>query len=160
MEILTCFVWCLLILFYYVIKMEIKQLKRFFFCLYFNPVWVETVLLRLYCECISEEIWFNEIQHVYCILVTSHFGYVELRITRSIYSIPFDFEITRLTCKWHHILTLILAIFLSWKCCLFLSLLHIFVHFRLDFIMEVNTMNPDQTAPLEAVWSGSILFAI
>ena len=38
MEILTCFVWCLLILFYYVIKMEIKQLKRFFFCLYFNPV--------------------------------------------------------------------------------------------------------------------------
>ena len=38
MGILTCFVWCLLILFYYVIKMEIKQLKRFFFCLYFNPV--------------------------------------------------------------------------------------------------------------------------
>ena len=25
-------------LFYYVIKIEIKQLKRFFFCLYFNPV--------------------------------------------------------------------------------------------------------------------------
>ena len=25
-------------LFYYVLKMEIKQLKRFFFCLYFNPV--------------------------------------------------------------------------------------------------------------------------
>ena len=38
MGIFTCFVWCLLILFYYVIKMEIKQLKRFFFCLYFNPV--------------------------------------------------------------------------------------------------------------------------
>ena len=38
MEILTCFVWCLLILFYYVIKMKIKQLKIFFFCLYFNPV--------------------------------------------------------------------------------------------------------------------------
>ena len=41
---------------------------------------------------------FNEIQHVYCILVTSHFGYVELWITRSIFSIPLDFEITRLTC--------------------------------------------------------------
>ena len=37
MKILTCFVWCFF-LFYYVIKMEIKQLKRFFFCLYFNPV--------------------------------------------------------------------------------------------------------------------------
>ena len=34
----------------------------------------------------------------YCTLVTSHFGYVELRITRSILSIPLDFEITRLTC--------------------------------------------------------------
>ena len=38
MELLTCFVGCLLILFYYVIKMKIKQLKIFFFCLYFNPV--------------------------------------------------------------------------------------------------------------------------
>ena len=38
MEILICFVWCLLILFYYVIKMKIKQLKIFFFCLYFNLV--------------------------------------------------------------------------------------------------------------------------
>ena len=87
-------------LFYYVIKIEIKRLKRFFFCLYFNPVLSRNSpsLLRLYCKCISQEIWFNEIQHVYCILVTSHFGYVELRITRSIFSIPLDFEITRLTC--------------------------------------------------------------
>ena len=99
MGILTCFVWCLLILFYYVIKMEIKQLKRFFFCLYFNPVLSRnSFTTRLYCKCISKEIWFNKIQHVYCILVTSLFGYVELRITRSIFSIPLDFEITRLTC--------------------------------------------------------------
>ena len=34
-----------------------------------------------------------------------------------------------------------------------LCLLHNYfqVHLRLDFIMEANTMNPDQTAPLEAV---------
>ena len=31
------------------------------------------------------------------------------------------------------------------------------VHFRLDFIMEANTVNPD---PRGAVWSESILFAI
>ena len=28
------------------------------------------------------------------------------------------------------------------------------------FIMEANTMNPDQTAPKEAVWSGSMSFTI
>ena len=33
------------------------------------------------------------------------------------------------------------------------------VYFRLEFIMEANTLNPDQT-PLGAVWSGSKLFAI
>ena len=27
----------------------------------------------------------------------------------------------------------------------------IYVHFRLDFIMEANIMNPDQTAPFGAV---------
>ena len=27
------------------------------------------------------------------------------------------------------------------------------------FIIEANTMNPDQTAPMGAVWSGSIVFA-
>ena len=33
----------------------------------------------------------------------------------------------------------------------FLCLLHIQVHFRLDFCMEANTMNPDQTDPLGGV---------
>ena len=47
-------------------------------------------------------------------------------------------------------------LFLPWKCCLFImSAACIQVHVRLDFIMEANTLNPDQT-----VWSGSILFAI
>ena len=32
------------------------------------------------------------------------------------------------------------------------------VHFKLDFIMEANNMDSDQTARLGAVWSGSILF--
>ena len=36
-------------------------------------------------------------------------------------------------------------IFVLKQLCLFLSQLHIFVHFKLDFIMEVNTMNPDQS---------------
>ena len=78
--------------------MEIKQLKRFFFSLYFNPVLrrnsFTTSVLQKY---IGGNL-VQRIQHVYCILVTSHFGYVELRITRSIFSIPLDFEITRLTC--------------------------------------------------------------
>ena len=47
-----------------------------------------------------------------------------------------------------------------WSEPLYVSAAYIQVHFRLDFIMEVNTMNPDQTAPFGAVWSGSILFAI
>ena len=29
-----------------------------------------------------------------------------------------------------------------------------------NFITEANTMNPDQNVPQEAVWSGSIKFAI
>ena len=33
----------------------------------------------------------------------------------------------------------------------FYILIHIQVHFRLDFIMEANIMKPDQTAPLGAV---------
>ena len=37
---------------------------------------------------------------------------------------------------------------------------YIQVHFRLDFIMKANTMNPDQAAHLGAVWSKFILFAI
>ena len=52
--------------------------------------------------------------------------------------------------------------FLSWKCnLLFKSVVYIQVHFRLDFVMEANTMNPDQTAAqMGAVWSRSMLFAI
>ena len=44
----------------------------------------------------------------------------------------------------------------------FLLLLHIYIqmHFRLPLVIDANTMNPDQTAPKEAVWSGFILFAI
>ena len=64
--------------------------------------------------------------------------------------------------------------FSSWKCCLLCtSAAYIKMHFRLHLIMEANTMNPDQiapieanimepdqTAPLGAVWSGFIEFAI
>ena len=40
--------------------------------------------------------------------------------------------------------------FLSWKCCLlFTSVAYIQKHLKPDFIMEANTMNPDQTAPKE-----------
>ena len=33
------------------------------------------------------------------------------------------------------------------------------MHFRLDFFMEANNMNPDQTASTEASLSGSTLFS-
>ena len=50
---------------------------------------------------------------------------------------------------------------LSCECRLiFTSAAYIQVHFRLNFIMEATTMNPDQTPPMEAVRSGSILFGI
>ena len=42
----------------------------------------------------------------------------------------------------------------------FLSAAYIQVHLRLGFILEANNMNPDQTAPLGAVWFGSILFEL
>ena len=74
-----------------VIKVAIKQTKMNFFCLHFNPVFsrnsLTTHLLQKYV-----------FEHVHHIGVTSHFAYVELRITRSIFAIPLDFEITRLTC--------------------------------------------------------------
>ena len=35
--------------------------------------------------------------------------------------------------------------------CFFTSAAYIQVHFRLDFIMEANTLNPNQMAPLRAV---------
>ena len=42
---------------------------------------------------------------------------------------------------------------------LFMSVAYMQVHFRLDFIMEENTMNPYQTTSKGAVWSRSIFFA-
>ena len=39
-------------------------------------------------------------------------------------------------------------------CCIYSNAL------QTNFIMEANTINPDQTVLLEAVWSGSILFAL
>ena len=49
------------------------------------------------------------------------------------------------------------TIFLSLKCCLlFMSAAYIQVQFRLDFNMEANNINPNQTA----IRSGSILLAI
>ena len=47
----------------------------------------------------------------------------------------------------YSILTLILQIFLSRKCCQLESLLHILKCTQANFIMEPNSMNPDQTAP-------------
>ena len=42
------------------------------------------------------------------------------------------------------------------KCCLlFTPTAYIQENFRLEFIMEVNTMNPDQTAPMEQSDLGS-----
>ena len=50
---------------------------------------------------------------------------------------------------------------LSWKCRMFVtSAAYTQMHFKNIFIMEANTMNPDQTAPKGAVWSGSIVFAL
>ena len=40
------------------------------------------------------------------------------------------------------------------------SAAYIQMHSTPNFIMEATIRNPDQTAPLGAVWSGSILFAI
>ena len=58
-------------------------------------------------------------------------------------------------------LTLILPLFLSCKCCLLITpVVYILVHLRLDFFMEADNMDLDQTAPLGAFSSGFILFAI
>ena len=53
-----------------------------------------------------------------------------------------------------------LIIFCYKKIVCLLCLLHIFKWTTENFYQEANTMNPDQTAPKRAVWSGSILFAI
>ena len=90
----------MLILFYYVIKMEIKQLKIFFFCLYFNPVLSRnsftTSVLQMYMNIVGDLVQRNST----CIL---YFGDVTFWLCRTsdnsgISSIPLDFEITRLTC--------------------------------------------------------------
>ena len=48
------------------------------------------------------------------------------------------------------ILTLTLPIFFPENfVCFFMSAAKILEHFRLDFIMEGNTMNPDQIAPFD-----------
>ena len=76
-----------------VIKVEIKQTKMNLFCLHFNQVFSRNSLTtHVLQKCLGE------IEHVHHIGVTSHFAYVELRITRSIFAIPLDFEIARLTC--------------------------------------------------------------
>ena len=43
---------------------------------------------------------------------------------------------------------------------IFIQKMSAFYAWQLDFIMEVNTMNPDQTALLRGDWFWSILFAI
>ena len=77
-----------------VIKVEIKQSKMNFLCIHFNTVFsrnsLTTLVLQKY---VLEKL--NMYNHIG---VTSHFAYVELRITRSIFAIPLDFEIARLTC--------------------------------------------------------------
>ena len=42
----------------------------------------------------------KQYEHVHHIGVTSHFAYVDLWITRSIFAIPLDFEIASLTCSF------------------------------------------------------------
>ena len=78
-----------------VIKVEIKQTKMNFFGLHFNPVFSS----KFDYTC-TAKVCLEEIEHVHHIGVTSHFAYVELRITQSIFAIPLDFEIARLTCIW------------------------------------------------------------
>ena len=75
-----------------IIKVEIKQTKMNFFCLHFNPVFSRKS---------TAKVCLGEIEYLHHIWVTSHFAYVELRITRSIFAIPLDFEIARLTCIWY-----------------------------------------------------------
>ena len=72
-----------------VIKVEIKQTKMNFICLPFKEQFDYTC---------TAKVCLGEIEHVHQIGVTSHFAYVELRISRSIFAIPLDFEIARLTC--------------------------------------------------------------
>ena len=78
-----------------VIKMETKQTKMNFFCLHFYQVFSR----NSFTTHVLQKYILGEIEHVHHIGVTSHFAYVKLRITGSIFAIPLDFEIARLTCK-------------------------------------------------------------
>ena len=60
----------------------------------------------------------------------------------------------------HQFYSVCLAINMQIFCQENTSVAYIQIDFRLDFIREANTMNPDQTAPLGSVWSGFMLFAI
>ena len=84
-----------------VIQVEIKQTKMNFFCLHFNPVFSRNSLTTH----VLQKYVLEKIEHVHHIGVSSHFAYVEPRITRSIFAIPLDFEIARLTCNmiWEEI---------------------------------------------------------
>ena len=77
----------------HVIKVEIKRTKMIFFAFISIRFSVGTVWLHMYCNSMS---WRNWSCTSYWGDVT--FAYVELRITRSIFAIPLDFEIARLTC--------------------------------------------------------------
>ena len=59
-----------------VIKVEQKQTKIKFFCLHFYPVFSRNIWTSRVAK-----VCLGEIEHVHHIEVTSHFAYVELRIT-------------------------------------------------------------------------------
>ena len=58
------------------------------------------------------------------------------------------------------VLTLITPVFLSWKYHLIITVMISCTPTCFFSQLEANSMNPDQTAPKGAVWSGCILFAI
>ena len=85
----------------HVIKVEIKRTKMIFFAFISIQFSVGTVWLHMYCKSMS---WRNWSCTSYWGDVT--FAYVELLITRSIFAIPLDFEIARLTCIYFCLLNL------------------------------------------------------
>ena len=61
-----------------------------------------------------------------------------------------------LTCCYFQIFTFVLPLFFCPECCLLIrSAAYIQVQLSLEFSMEANSMNPDQTAP-STVWSSLI----
>ena len=67
-----------------------------------------------------------------------------MRISNIFVSVIFLLMIAALFCH-------VGSIFFLWICLLFSSAAYIQVHFRLDFILDANAMNPDQTVPLRGV---------